>query len=80
MWPLVMFSNCFKIVFTTLSNQTRLRYVYFITVILILYHYTIRNGYTRQNICSAWFLDIRISTCFLILIINIFFAHPSMVA
>ena len=22
------------------------------------------NDYTRYNICSAWFLDIRISTCY----------------
>ena len=31
---------------------------------VLLYHYTISNGYTRYNICSAWFLDNRISTCF----------------
>ena len=33
---------------------------------VILYHYTIKfnNDYTRYNICSAWFLDIRISTCY----------------
>ena len=31
---------------------------------IILYHYTLNNEYTRYNICSAWVLDIRISTCF----------------
>ena len=31
---------------------------------VILYHYTINNDYTRYNICSTWFLDIRISPCF----------------
>ena len=35
---------------------------------VILYHYTIirNNDYTRYDICSAWFLDIVISTCFLV--------------
>ena len=30
---------------------------------VILYHYII-NDYTMYNICSAWFLDIVISTCY----------------
>ena len=29
-----------------------------------MYHYTTNNDYTWYNICSARFLDIRISTCF----------------
>ena len=31
--------------------------------VLILYYYTINNDYTWYYICSAWFLDIIISTC-----------------
>ena len=34
---------------------------------LILYHYTIDNDYTWYYICSAWFLDIIISTCIICL-------------
>ena len=49
MWPLVTYSNYFKIVSTGL----------FLFKTVILY-----NDYTRYNICSAWFLDIIISTCF----------------
>ena len=30
----------------------------------VLYHYTINKDYTWYYICSAWFLDIIISTCF----------------
>ena len=37
-----------------------LRYVLFV----VLFHYTINNDYTWYYICSAWFLDIIISTCF----------------
>ena len=64
MWPLVMYSNYFEIVsnVTILDSRTGLRYVsvqYCNTVSL----YTINNDYTRYNICSAWFLDIVISTC-----------------
>ena len=33
------------------------------SICLILYHYTINNNYTWCYICSAWFLDIIISTC-----------------
>ena len=36
-----------------------LRYV----LCVILYHYTVNNDYTWYYICSAWFLDIIISTC-----------------
>ena len=31
---------------------------------LMLYHYTINNDHTWYNICIAWFLNIRTSTCF----------------
>ena len=27
------------------------------------YHYTTNNDYACNNICSAWFLDVRISSC-----------------
>ena len=46
--PSVAYFNCFEIVSTTLTYQTRLRYVYFNTVILVLYHYIIRNGYISE--------------------------------
>ena len=68
MWPLVTYSNYFKIFSTvtflvsSLTNRAQLRYVsikHCNTVSL----YTINNDYTKYNICSAWFLDIVISTC-----------------
>ena len=61
MWPLVTYSNYFKIV-SSVTFQTR-ELGLFNNV--ILYHYTIKlinNDYARFNICSAWFLDIAIST------------------
>ena len=60
MWPLVTYSNYFEIVSTvtfldSLSGLKHLRYVSINTVILY---------YTRYDLCSAWFLDIVISTSF----------------
>ena len=56
MWSLVMYSNCFEIASTVafLVSQTRNM---FVCNTVILY------DYTRYNIHSAWFLDIRILTC-----------------
>ena len=42
------------------ANQTQLRYG---CACLTPFNKTMNNDYTRDNICSAWFLDIRISTC-----------------
>ena len=73
MLSLVMYSNCFEQniskqqVVINLSAmlllQVLLCLLLFITVSL---HYKINNDYvyTWCNICSAWFLDIRISSCF----------------
>ena len=65
MWPLVMYSNYFEIVFTVtfLDSWTELisGILLFKSVCIIIYLYTIYKVY---NICSTWFLDIVISTCF----------------
>ena len=37
---------------------------------VILFYYTINNDYTWYYICSAWFLDIIISTCFTATVIS----------
>ena len=63
MWPLVTYSNCFKTVAFLFQRKTSFRYVcikHCNTVSL----YTINNDYTRSNISGAWFLGIRISTCY----------------
>ena len=61
MWPLVTYSNYFKIVSTVtfLDSQTGL-----ISGTLLYYCiiYTMIQG--TANIWSAWFLDIVISTCY----------------
>ena len=66
MWPLVMYSNYFETV-STVMNQTHFQVclhltLYYCMIITILWLHGMRN------MCSAWFLDIRISTCFLILL------------
>ena len=53
--PSVTYCNCFEIVSTTLADQTRLRYVYFNTAILVLYLYIIRNGYTGKIFAAPGF-------------------------
>ena len=62
MWPLVMDSNYFETV-STVTNQTHFQVAMFAfnTVLLYDYYYIIATWY---NMCSAWFLDIRISTCY----------------
>ena len=62
MWPLVTYSNYFETV-STVMNQTHFQVVMFAfnTVLLYDYYHIICTWY---NMCSAWFLDIRISTCF----------------
>ena len=67
MWPLVMYSNYFEIVSTVtfLDSRTGLISGIFLCKTVILYHHTLYNDYTRYNICSGWFLDILISTCFM---------------
>ena len=66
MWPIVMYSETVSIV-TFLHSQTELISGMFLFKTVILYYYiylyTINNDYTRYNNCSAWFLDIVISTC-----------------
>ena len=54
--------NCVEIV----STYKKLLLVVSFKVCLyqLLYHYTINNDYMWYNVCSAWFLDIRISACF----------------
>ena len=66
MWPLVTYSNYFEVVSTVtfLDSRTRIISSKFLFKTVILYHYTIYSDYTRYNICSAWFLDIVISTCY----------------
>ena len=55
----------FEIVSTVilLDSQTELISGMFLFKTVIRYHYTINNDYTRYNICSAWCLNIVISTC-----------------
>ena len=63
MWPLVMYSNHFETV-SAVRNQTHFQVAMlaFNAVLRILYdNYYIIHGII--NMCSAWFLDIRISTC-----------------
>ena len=68
MWPLVMCSNYFKIVSTVtfLDSQTELISGICLFKNVILYHYIFTHtcNYTRYNICSAWSLDIVISTSY----------------
>ena len=56
MWPLVTYSNYFKIVSTVtfLDSVTKLISGIFLFKTVILYFYTINNDYTGYNICSAW--------------------------
>ena len=57
MWSLVTYSNYLEAV-STVMNQTHFQVAMFAfntVIITILYVY--------GNICSTWFLDIRISTC-----------------
>ena len=62
MWPLVTYSNYFKTV-STVTNQTHFQVAMFAFNTVLLYDYCyIMHGII--NMCSAWFLDIRISTCF----------------
>ena len=58
---LVAYSNYFETV-STMMNQTHFQVAMFAfnTVLLYDYYYIITIWY---NMCSAWFLDIRISTC-----------------
>ena len=58
-----MYSNYFKIVSTVtfLDSQTGLISSIFLFKTVSLY--TIYNDYTRYNVCSAWFLNIVISSC-----------------
>ena len=70
-----MYYNYSEIVSTVtfLDSRTRLISGMFMFKTVILYHYilyTIKNDYTRYNICSTWFLDIVVSTCFCILLIT----------
>ena len=62
MWPLVKYSNYFKTV-STVTNQIHFQVVKFTfnTVLLYDYYYIIHS---IANMCNSWFLDIRISTCF----------------
>ena len=57
MWSLVMYSNYFDIVYTVtfVESQTGLIWGKFLFNIVILYHYTINNDYTRYNIFAAPF-------------------------
>ena len=66
MWPLVAYSNYFEIVSTVtfMDSQTELISGRFLYKTVILYHYIFIHDYTTYNICSAWFLDIVISTCY----------------
>ena len=64
MWPLVTYSNYFEIVSTVTIRDSQTELISGIFKTVILYVCTINNDYTRCNICSAWFLDIVISTCF----------------
>ena len=71
MWPLVTYSNCFEIVSTVAGLSVVLTWLilgmfacntvplYTIKLMMII------QGIIklRYNIRSAWFLDIRISTC-----------------
>ena len=61
-----MYSNYFDIVYTVtfVESQTGLIWGKFLFNIVILYHYTINNDYTRYNIFAAPFLNIVISTCY----------------
>ena len=52
MWSLVMLWNSYNF-----EQDSKIVLFVFITVSL---------AYTWQNICNAWFLDIRISTCFIL--------------
>ena len=60
-WPPISISHLFQ---QGLFSSWPLLFLHLGCFCLILYHYTISNGYTRLNICSTWVLDITISTCF----------------
>ena len=62
MWSLVMYSNYFETV-STVMNQTHFQVTMFAFNTVLLYddYYIICTWY---NMCSAWFLDVRISTFF----------------
>ena len=57
MWPLVTYSNYFETV-STVTNQTHFQVDMFAFNTVLLHDY-----YTWYNMCSAWFLEIRIPTC-----------------
>ena len=59
MWSLVMYSNYFE-----WNNVSFCQGLFVFNILfIILYHYTTNDNFTWYNICKAWFLDIRISTC-----------------
>ena len=66
MWPLVTYSNHFEIVSAVafLGSRTELISGIFLYKTVILFHYIFIHDYTGYNICSTWFLDIVISTCY----------------
>ena len=61
--PLAMYSNYFETV-STVTNQTHFQVAIFAfdTVLLYDYYYIMHGSY---NMCSTWFLDIRISICYI---------------
>ena len=67
MWPLVTYSNYFKIFSTVifLLSRTGLDLGMFLINTNTVSLYTIINDYTSYKSCSAWFLDIVISTCYI---------------
>ena len=61
-WIRTVFS-LFRTVFAHLIIGCAIRYPKIGCLRYILYYYTLNNDYTWYYICSAWFLDIIISTC-----------------
>ena len=60
MWPLVTYSNCFKIVSTVAFLVSRTIGMFVVDTV-ILYHYTLQIMITQgiaNIICSAWFLEL----------------------
>ena len=61
---LVTYSNCFVIFYRLMLHSFNIKVCFYVQFCLLLYHYTINNDYTWCYICSTWYLDNRILTCF----------------
>ena len=63
MWPLVMYSNYFESFYCDEPDSFSGTYVAMFAFNTVLLYNCLLLYYTRHNMCSAWFFDIRISTC-----------------